>query len=281
MIHITTSTRFRLSAVQMSIIWPGLDLIFKSYRTRVAKGKTPYAYPFQMYPPSGGFKRGTFSQFMMDKFVALCEQPRSKAKSGGRVEMDTIELRATIFAIRAYIDFVRGGRHLHRRSVSKLKALLLLDDQSFDKLKTKSKRVIHTLERHLKRANRALQKSDPPEAFALLMHDWKDHLIWMRLHIAYFKPPPLVVKGRKIQQQRILDELMKMAEHGIRNEDHQPPEAKELRRMMRLYVRSARRGREGDYDVPYTLRHKNYFKANRHVGMFVLDRLKVKELPKP
>lgn len=265
----------------MSIIWPGLDLIFKSYCTLGAKGRTPYAYPFQMYPPSGRFKRGTFSQVMMDKFIALCEQLRSKTKSGGRVEMGTIELRVTIFAIRAYIDFVRGRRHRHRRSAPEVKALLLLDDQSFDKLKTKSKRVINTLERHLKRANRGLQKSVTPEGFALLMKDWKDHLIWMRLHIAYFKPPPPVVKGRRIQQQRNLDELMKMAEHGIRNEDHQPPEAKELRRMMRLYVRSARRGREGVYDVPYTLRNKNYFTANRHVGMFVLDRLKLKELPKP
>lgn len=95
----------------MSIIWPGLDLIFNSYLARQTKGTTRYAYPFRMYPPSGGFKCGSFSQFMMDEFVALCKQLRSKAKSGGRVEMDTIELRATIFATRAYLDFVRESRH--------------------------------------------------------------------------------------------------------------------------------------------------------------------------
>lgn len=230
-----------------------------------------------MYPPPGGFKRGSFSQFMMDEFVALCKQLRSKAKSGGRVEMDTIELRATIFATRAYLDFVRESRHPRRPSSPEPTTLLLLDDHSFDKLKIKSKRVILTLERHLKRANRALQKSVNPEAFAMLMHEWREHLIWMRLHIAYFKPFQPVVTGRRVQQQRILDELMTMAEHGVRNEGYQPPEAKELRRMMRLYVRSVRRGRE-TYSAPDLLKHKHWFTANRHLGLFVLDRLTLKEL---
>jgi hypothetical protein len=230
-----------------------------------------------MYPPSGGFRRGTFDQFMMDKFVALCEQLGSKAKSGGRVEMDTIESRAAIFAVRAFIDFVRLRRQLHRRSDSKLKTLPPFDDQPFDKLKIKSKRVIHTLERHLKRANRALQKSVSSEEFAMLIHVWKEHLIWMRLRIAYFKPPPPVVRGRRIEQQRNLDELMKMAEHGIRNEGYQPPDAIELRRMMRLYVRSARRGREA-YNARGLIMLKERFAAKRHLGLFVTQRLMLKEL---
>ena len=54
----------------------------------------------------------------------------------------------------------------------------------------------------------------------LLTYAWRMHLLWMRLHIAYFKPSRRI-RGRKVQQQKMLDELMKMAEHGIRNEGYQ------------------------------------------------------------
>jgi hypothetical protein len=52
--------------------------------------------------------------------------------------------------------------------------------------------------------------------------------------------------------------LMRMAEHGIRNEGYQPPDAKELRRIMRLYVSSARRGRQGEYSVPFYIEAKRF-----------------------
>lgn len=261
----------------MAIIWPGLDLIFNSYLARQTKGTTRYAYPFYMYPSPSPFDCGIFNDSMMAGIVALWKRLNPKAKTGGRVQMDTIELRTAIFAIRAQIDFVRGRRHSYRRSSPEVKTRLRIDDESLDKLKVKSKRMILTLERHLKRANRALQRSISQSAFAALIRTWKAHLCWMRGHIAYFRPSPPVVKGRRIQQQRVLDELMKMAEHGIRNEGYQPPEAKELRRMMRLYVRSVRRGGE-TYSAPDLLRRKQWFTANKYLGLFVLDRLTLKEL---
>jgi hypothetical protein len=73
---------------------------------------------------------------------------------------------------------------------------------------------------------------------------------------------------------------MWVAEHGIRSEGYLPPDAKELRRIMRLFVSSARRGRQGEYSVSFTLRRRDFFTANRYVGMFVLDRLELKELTK-
>jgi hypothetical protein len=97
----------------------------------------------------------------MAKIVALWKRLDSNAKSGGRVAMDTIELRATIFAIRANIDSVRYRKHLHHRSNRDMKTPLRIDDETLERLKISSKRVILTLERHLKRANRALQKSIP------------------------------------------------------------------------------------------------------------------------
>lgn len=278
MTHIIVVTRFRLSAAQMSVIWPGLDLIVMSYNSRHHRGGARYGYPFRVYPPPVGFARGTFDQFMMDEIVALWKRLHPKSKAGGRVHMDTIELRASIFAIRAKIDFVLKGRHSHRRLSLEAKTRFLLDDESFDQLKIRSQRLILTLERHLKRANRALQKSVPRDAFAALTDAWRMHLRWMWVHIAYFKPFSPVVRGRRLQQQRILDELMQMAEHGIRNEGYEPPDAKELRRMMRLYVSSARRGRESFYTASYLLNRKLWFTANRYLGRFVLDRLTLKEI---
>jgi hypothetical protein len=187
-------------------------------------------------------------------------------------------LRATIFAIRAYIDYVREKRRSRRRSSTELKARLLLDDESFDRLKFRSNRMILTLERHLKRANRALQKSISRVAFAERMHIWREHLHWMRLHIAYFKPMPQVVKGRRIQQQKILDELTQIVKRGIRQEGYQPPNEKDLRRMMRLFVRSARRDYQGEYTASYVIRTKSLDSTNRHLSAFVLKRLKLKEL---
>src|ERR1019366_3245021 len=94
-----------------------------------------------------GSIRLQFDQNLMDKILDLWKRLRPKAKAGGRVQMDTIELRATIFAIRANIDFARKLRHDHRRLDPETKARVLLDDESYDQLKIKSQRVICSLER--------------------------------------------------------------------------------------------------------------------------------------
>jgi len=66
-----TALRFRLSAGQMSVIWPGLDLLIKSYIAQNTKGGRRYEYPFRMFPPPFGFYRGVFSQEHMDQILAL------------------------------------------------------------------------------------------------------------------------------------------------------------------------------------------------------------------
>jgi hypothetical protein len=276
--YIATATRFRLSRSQMSVALPGLDRVIRSYNSRRRQGGSRNAYPFRIYPPPSGFDRGTFDREFMDMVVALGRRLYAKVKAGGRVQMDAIELRAGIFAIRANVDFYRQRRRYQRRLSPQEKIEVLLDDESFGRLKIRSQRVILTLERHMKRANRALAKSITPDRYAAIANAWKAHLLWMWLHIAYFKPMVRVIHGRRIQQQQTIDTLMKMAASGIRSEGYQPPDDKELRRIVRLYVRSARRGREGFYSAAYLLNHKQLFTMNRYIGQFVLDCLPLKEL---
>ncbi len=260
----------------MSIIWPGLNLLVKSFIDRKGKGSTAYAYPFRIYPPPVGFSRGKFDRDLMDEVIGLWKRLKPKAKTGGRVQMDAIELRAAIFSIRANLDCVRSRRYFYRRFKSEDKAAMRLDDESFEQLKIKSQRVIHTLERHAKRANRTLLKSVPRDAYGLLMDAWRLHLRWMRLHIAYFKPPTM--KGRKGKQQQMLDELMQMAEIAIEKDGFEQPEPSELWRIMRLYASSARRSREGIHNIHYMVRNQHLAGPRVYLVDFILKRLKLKEL---
>jgi hypothetical protein len=263
----------------MPNICDGLDLINKSYIARQTKGGIRYEYPFRVYPPPSGFIRGTFDQGFMDVIIGLLRRLISKAKTGGRVQMDAIELRAAIFSIRANIDFVRRRRRFNRRASPEAKAMFQLDNESFVQLKDKSNRVIHTLERHLKRANRTLIKDVTRDAYDLLMHAWRLHLRWMWLHIAYFKPMPPVIGPRRIRHQRDLDELTKMARSGIEGEGLESPDDQVLRKMMRLYVRSARRGREGKWTAAFLRDPQNRAYAPLILSVFVLRRLDLKEAP--
>lgn len=277
--QINKAIRLRLSAAQVSVIWPGLDLLIKSYVSRQTKGGIRYEYPFRAYPPRGGFYLGKFNQAYKDKTFAVWKCLRPKAKTGGRIQMDTIELRAVIFAIRANLDFVRKRRRDLRRESPAVKARFLVDNESYAQLKIESRRVIHSLENHVKRANRALQKAVPLDEYRLLMDAWSAHLRWMRVHITYFMPLPRLIQSRRIRQRKDLDDLMLMAERGIRNQGYEPPESKELRRMMRLYARYSRRRRTGTWGLEYLLNRKQSTGVLLHLARFVLRRMELKELP--
>jgi hypothetical protein len=89
-----------------------------------------------------------------------------------------------------------------------------------------------------------------------------------------------MTKGIKYACQLVLNKLEGMAEHGIRSEGYQPPDAKELRRMMRLFVGSLRRGRERGYgDLSYLLKYANTSSAKSFLANFVLRRLDLEPLP--
>ena len=133
--QVSTAVRLRWTAAQMAIVWPGLDLLARSY-ARKLPGGIRYEYPFRIYPPPAGFDRGRFVPEMMDKVLGLWKTLRDRKTSGGRVQMDTFHLRAAAFAVRAYMDFLRMQKRRQKT----------IDDHSFQILKAKSKAVIPFLD---------------------------------------------------------------------------------------------------------------------------------------
>lgn len=278
--QINSQIRFRLSKREIAILAPGIELLFGSHQTRQRKGTSLFAYPFRIYPPPRGFDRGIYNQHFMDKALALREMLKAKPQSRRWVKMDTIQLRAAIFAIRAHVEYVRHLRRQTKRKNPEAKARFHIDDKSIAQLKAKSHRMIRSLERNMKRANRALSAAVGKEQYSTLTIAWKAHLRWMRLHIAYFKPWGKPIPGLRKQQQQILDELMEMATHGLRNAGYQPPEEKELRHIMRLYTRYARDRRQGHWTIRFLLDKRRDFNNTYYLAQFVINRSKLKELSK-
>lgn len=101
----------------------------------------------------------------------------------------------------------------------------------------------------------------------------------MRLRLVYFRPLLPVIQGRKYWFQLTLDKLEEMAEHGVRSKGYQPPSAQELRRMMRLYVQYARRGREYNFPPQSLLKNEKSVYSTNHLANFVLRRLSLETLP--
>jgi hypothetical protein len=216
----------------------------------------------------------------MDNILALGERVSTKTKTGKSVQMDTFQLRASVFAIRAYIDFVRRLRRQYRRTGLDGRARMHIDDKSFAQLKAKSKPAIHSLERHMKRANRALMTAVGKKQYTELTVAWKAHLRWMRLHVAYCKPWAKPNHNLRKEQQQAINDLVQMAKRGLRNAGYQAPEEKKLRHIIRLYARYARGGLQGHWTVRFMLSNKASFTSTYYLAQFVIERSKLKELAK-
>ncbi len=271
------AVRLRLSASQMSVIWPGLDHIVREYSAWSPRRHSIYCYQFQMYPPPPGFDRGTCNADFMDEIADLRKRLRPKARAGGRTHMTSTDLRAAIFAVRVNADWWRSER-VRNRTVKLLrtKEILGIDPETLNELKEKSARTIRSLERHMKRADYRLRKLVPAESFSGLMNSWRAHLRWIRLHLAYFKSLRSVLGGRKTAFQILLTELVEAAKEMISAEGYLPPDEHELRRVMRLYSCSSRRFREGPFTVPHVLEHRSRFTVIFHLIEFLEKRMPLK-----
>ena len=182
-----TAVDLRISKTQMSVIWPGLNFIVLAFLTRVETGTCEFAYPFRVCPLPRGFDDGTYRSVMMDRIRALWIRLKPIAKTGGRVEMNAIDIRAAIYATRINLQLLRRKVHDARRKDAKTKKTLGLDQAAIKKRKQQTGPVIKSLERDLKRATRSSLKITPRSEFVQMSQEWQSHLRWMKFHLAYFK----------------------------------------------------------------------------------------------
>jgi hypothetical protein len=270
---------FRLSKSQMSVIWPGLDRIVNGYSRYRNPKLYQHSFPFKIRPPAPGFDRGTRSDDFMDQIVELWKRLRPKARAGGRVRMDAIEIRAAVLAIRVNLDWWRVQRHMARNYAERAKLVLAVDPSTISKRERKAKQTIRSLERHLKRANYRLLAEVERQSYHAYMAKWRAHVRWIRLHLVYFKPfRPFRLRSKKFYQE-ILIELEKIARVAIAEEGYEQPSAAELRRVMRLFTFSSRRGRQGKIDILYMLQNERSNLTKMNLAKFILDRLELKPVP--
>ena len=305
---LSESVPIRLTPTQVSVIWPGLDFIVKAESQRRTSGTATYCYPFRVYPPPGGFDRGVRYPEMMNVVIRLWRKLRSKKDHGGRVRLDSLELRCAIFAVRVTRGLGRILTRVLRKKIAQQKALMRkglgpvdgrlrqelaamkMSEERYLELRREttlarekeakeigerdrrhSGRTMRSLERYMKRSNRLLLTGLGKTEYDALVTMWQQHVRWMRLNRVYFKPLPPIV-GSKRRQKKLLDLLTDMAIQGLKNDGYLPPEPRELRRVMRLYVRSSNRGREGLNSVPELLRYPNHFDNTSFLAQWVISR---------
>jgi hypothetical protein len=255
----------------MSVIWPGLEILIKSYVCHRDKKPVEYRYPFRLHPPDPAFNRGTYNGDLMERVLALYSHLHPKTEVGGRVRLDAVQVRAAIFAVRVTLAFARKKKHDWRRYTPRTKIVLGVDQKSLQTTQRRGGRAIASLERYMKRANRQLRSSTDDDAYRLLAAAWQQHLRWVRLHLVYFKPLPPIFRGKKGRYQDVIDELVEIALRGLRNKSVEPPELRELRRLMRMFAHSARRGREGYHSISYLVQHRHSLDSGRYLACWVRD----------
>lgn len=267
----------RLTKTQMSIIWPGLNFIASAFLVNARDGDCEFAYPFRVFPLQRSFDTGTLSPSMRESILALRARLKPIAKTGGRNQMNAIEIRASIYAARVNLQLLRRNAYDARRKDAKTKKTLGLDEAAIKKRKQQTQLVIRSLERNLKRATRRFLKITSQSEFAKMSKEWQSHLRWMKFHLAYFKPVPLG-KGRRAARRMLIDRLIATAEEAIDREGFEIPGPQELRNVVRLFVRYSRRGRISKFHFRYMLANSQQREAQEFLFEFVKKRIKLQEV---
>ena len=273
----------RLTQRQLETIRPGLVEIVGAYQAWQQTGRYPHAWRFRIHPLSEQELAGRFDEELMQEIVLAAAELKGGSSSGRRAGLNTIQIRAGILATRVRLDKLReiawGARKERRRARSEevkahVQEVLGVDRPSLDRKNEQAKRTIKALERHMKRANRALKKTIGTIAYREMMDRWRRHLKWVRLHLVYFRPlPPVGHRGRA--QRLLVDGFVQQAERWLRIKGYIPPPPEQLRHLMRLAIRYIRRGRTG-FTLSFLMRFPSV--AQPYLADFVLDRVKLNRI---
>jgi len=272
-----TAIKLRLSKSQMAIIWPGLDLIAKNYFMHVSTGESPNSYPFRTLPLPQGYDSGTWRQEFMDRIVALWKRLEPKKKLGGRVRLNFIELRVAALSARVTLKLKRMEAYGARKWSPESKRRRRLDRPAIVKFGVQTQRVIQSLERNMKKANRRFLSMYSQSEFRTLSKYWRSHLRWIRFHLTFFKSHRSLTGGYRKLYQLQIDTLVQIANEALLADGYELPDSRELRRAIRLFIQSSRRGRRGSYNHRFLLEHPSNPLGRSRLVDFIERRLELKE----
>lgn len=261
----------RLTRHRVDCIWPGLDFIVRANLTRLKTGSALNSYPFRMYPLPRGIDVGIPSARLMTQVQELWTRLGSR-RSGGSITLDSIDVRIAILSARLSLKLARSGAPDWADRAPKLQ----ISEKALHKIKQHTRRIVRSLERMMKCADRRFISLRSREGFKVLTREWKAHLRWMKFHLIYFKQISAdhPKRGRLI----IIDGLEEIAKEGIQHFGYELPDLRELRRVMRLYAVHCRRGREPLFNFSKLAARPHERLAQAHLVDFVLARLDLKEV---
>lgn len=265
----------RLTPVPAMAIWPGLDFIVRANRSRIRFGTSGTSFRSVRIPPPANLKLGSFAQDLMDHAVSLWQKLQPIAKTGGIIEMDPIDVRIALLSARLTLKLTRAGYRNGRWGSEKRSRAVVQAEVATIRSRTRS--VVRFLEKVMKQADRRFVSVQSRRKLAIRKVRWKAHLQWMKVNLLWFKPLPSPRLGSKRFHQMIIRLLVRMAEEGIRRAGYELPDAAELRRVIRLYGLSARRGRQPVFDLPYMTSNLTNPAAQKHLMQFIRKRIELKK----
>lgn len=271
-----TAITLRLSRSQLAIIWPGLDLIVQNYLIRIRTGESPNSYPFRILPLPQGYDSGIWRQELMDRIVALWERLGPK-KAGGRVRMNFIELRAAVLSARITLKLRRVEAYGARQWNAATKRRFRLDRASIMKFEARTQRVIKSLERKMKQANRRFLSLNSQFDFRDQSKKWQAYVRWIRYRLAFFKSIRSLMGGQRKLYQLQIDILVQIATEALLAEGYEATAPRELRRVVRMYIHSSRRGRFGAFNHRFLIENPSDWIGRSRLADFIESRLQLKE----
>lgn len=191
--------------------------------------------------------------------------------------MDAFELRAAILSVRITLKLQRVKAHKRPRIISAAIPVSNLDGQPIPELERKVQKVVKSLERYTKRANRKFMALGSRGEFKARSKEWQSHLRWIRFHLAYFKPFRSIGSLIRTREWEDTDRLVAVAVRTIREKGFDVPDAKDLRHAIRLFMRYSRQGRLGRRNYLYVLQNSENRFARSSLFEFLEPRLKLKE----
>ena len=124
----------------------------------------------------------------MNRIQQFWTQLGPKKAAGGRAHMNFIDVRTAILSARVNLKLYRNRTAQARKWGEATKRRFRLDRIGIDRFKADTARVVCSLERIMKRADRLYVRAESEEQFVVLRKQWKAHLRWMKFNLLYFKP---------------------------------------------------------------------------------------------